>query len=235
MAKSIEPRSVSELPENPNNARTVTSEKLTQLGKAIHEFGDLGCIVFNRSTKRLVCGHQRIKTIDPETPVEITTRYKKATRTGTIAEGFILLDGEQFKYREVLWTEPKETAASIAANRNAGAFDDKLLRDQLSSLSDFNIDLDLTMFDEKERKKLFKSFDIDEGKKAKNESRVASDDVKTVSLTFTAEKLDEFNSNVMFFQRELQIDNVTDTISAVLRSARSAFEGGKDDLVGEAH
>lgn len=148
-------KSLGELSPNPENPRKISEAKLKQLGKALHEFGDLSGIIFNRKTKHLVSGHQRLKLLDRDTEIQIERTYKAATRTGTVAEGFVLLDGERINYREVLWGRVKEKAAALAANRNAGDWDNALLSDWFSELSGFEYDLDFTMFDDKERLKFF--------------------------------------------------------------------------------
>lgn len=149
---------VSDLNPNPKNPRIVTDEKLSMLKKTVIEFGDLSGIVFNRKTKRLVGGHQRTKLNDEDTPVEITKKYSKPTKTGTVAEGFILLEGERFTYREVQWSEQREKAANIAANKGAGEWDLPQLSDWMKDLSSFDadFDMDLTGFDEDERQDFFK-------------------------------------------------------------------------------
>lgn len=145
---------ISELAPNPKNPRTITDDKLTQLKKALLEFGDLSGVVYNRKTKQLVGGHQRTKLFDKETRVVITYQHLKPTKTGTLAEGYILLKGERFSYREVSWPKHREMAANLAANKGAGTWDLPQLGEWLKELSDFDvgIDLDLTMFDEDELK-----------------------------------------------------------------------------------
>lgn len=144
---------LSELSKNPKNPRTITEEKLKQLALALKEFGDLSGIVFNRKTKRLVSGHQRQKSIDGE--ITYLKKYPKPTRNGTVAEGYIEVNGERFSYREVLWSEDKEKAANIAANKNAGEWDLPQLGKWMKELSSTKFDINLTMFDESEIDKLF--------------------------------------------------------------------------------
>jgi hypothetical protein len=140
------------LAHNGHNPRTITDSKLKQLRKALLEFGDLSGIVFNTKTKQLVGGHQRTKLIDDKTPVVITKRFEKPTRTGTIAQGYVELKGERFSYREVSWEPLREKAAAIAANKNAGEWDLEQLSATLKELTHFDVDfdLDLTMFSTKE-------------------------------------------------------------------------------------
>lgn len=145
---------VADLAPNPKNPRTITDKKLTQLKKALAEFGDLGGLVFNRRTGMLVGGHQRAKLFPKDAEIKVTKSYDKPTKVGTVAEGFVLVRGERFKYREVDWDETREKAANIAANKGAGEWDLSALSDWMREIDDFGFDLDLTMFDEEERKAL---------------------------------------------------------------------------------
>lgn len=103
----------------------------------MHEFGDLGCIVFNVRSKTLVSGHQRSAVMPESSAVKIETKYEAPTPTGTVAEGFVEVDGEKIKYREVDWDKEKETAAMLAANRHGGDWDQELLRVALMDIKDY--------------------------------------------------------------------------------------------------
>ncbi len=141
------------LAKNPKNPRKITEKKLEMLKKSVLEFGNLDGIVYNRQLERLVGGHQR-QTLDPEAIVEITIKYDPPTSTGTIAEGYAILHGERFSYREVMWDENKDKAGNIAANKGAGQWDYPQLREWMQELDDLNYDMDLTMHDEEERENL---------------------------------------------------------------------------------
>ncbi len=147
---------VADLKPNARNPRKITDKRLSQLSKAVEEFGDLSGIVFNRKTKELVSGHQRLKLFEKDTEITIDVAHKKPTKNGTVAEGFIVLRGERFPYREVSWDETRQKAATIAANNSAGSWDNNILGDWLLDIDDMGMDLDLTMFDELERKKFQK-------------------------------------------------------------------------------
>jgi hypothetical protein len=142
-------KSLKDLNPNPSNPRKITDEILNSLQKSLVEFGDLSGFVFNRTTNRLVGGHQRQKVL-PDVPIVIDKIYSEPTKAGTIAEGHLEIDGEIHKYREVLWDEVKEKAANIAANKHGGSWDYDILSDWLIDLDSHNIDLDLTGFDKKE-------------------------------------------------------------------------------------
>jgi hypothetical protein len=164
-----------DLTPNDKNPRTITPEKLEFLTRSMKEFGDLSGIVFNRKTGTLVGGHQRIKSLK-DGVVEMLQTYKKPTPTGTVAEGFIKIDGERYSYREVSWDETKEKAANIAANKGAGTWDLPKLSEMLKDIDTFGFDLDLTMFSEFERADLFPDLvDVQGHQRAKTGSK----DVKT--------------------------------------------------------
>lgn len=157
---------VAQLKPNPKNPRTITDVKLGLLKKALNEFGDLGGFVFNRSTQQLVGGHQRAKLFDKKAAVTIDKRYPKPTKTGTVAEGFIVLKGERFRYREVQWDSIKEKAANIAANKGAGEWDFSELGNWFKEIDGLSFDLDLTMFDEDERARFLETDKEEDDKKA---------------------------------------------------------------------
>lgn len=141
---------LSDLKPNLENPRTITDAKLKGLKKALLKFGDLGGFVYNRKSKQLVGGHQRAK-LFPQGEVVITRKYEKPTKTGTVSEGFVKLNGERHKYREVLWDQNTERAANIAANKGGGEWNQEILRDWMQDLSKQSFDLDSTMFDKSER------------------------------------------------------------------------------------
>ena len=129
------------------NPRTITKQELDRLKKAFEEYGDLSGIIRNIRTGRLVGGHQRVKVIPKDAAIQITERYTEPTRTGTIAHGFIVIDGEKYTYREVDWDEHREKAANIAANAHGGDWDEDKLGELLKELSaDINFDIELTGF-----------------------------------------------------------------------------------------
>lgn len=140
---------VASLAPQPENPRTITPAKAAQLKKTLLEFGDISGVVFNVKTKHLVGGHRRVENFDQGASVVYTKKYKKPTKTGTVAEGHILLKGEKFSYREVNWPLAREKAANLAANKNAGEWDLPQVGKWIKELGSFDvdIDLDLTGFD----------------------------------------------------------------------------------------
>jgi hypothetical protein len=148
---------VSDLKANKRNPRTISKEKREMLKKAIEEFGDLGGVVFNRQTKQLVGGHQRISVLPKGSKVVIENTYDPPTRTGTVADGHILISDERFMYREVDWPLVREESANIAANQHGGSWQDDKLREILADLVSAGIDMDLVGFTTDELAKLMGS------------------------------------------------------------------------------
>lgn len=138
------------LKDNPRNPRKISEEQKMMLKKSLQEFGDLSGIVFNRKSGVLVGGHQRIHSLPEQPYITISARYPEGSRTGTVAEGFIEIEGEKHKYREVEWDDVKEKAAMIAANKQGGEWDFPGLTELITELDAENIDLDLIGFEDKE-------------------------------------------------------------------------------------
>lgn len=140
-----------------NPRKEMSDEKLISLKKALWEFGDLSGIVFNIRTGNLVSGHQRCKVLPRENEITITKKYDPPTRTGTVAEGYVLIDSEKYQYREVDWPEDKEKAANLAANNQGSVNDPDLLSALLKELDTLDtVDMSLTGFDKKELDKIIK-------------------------------------------------------------------------------
>ncbi len=159
------------------NPRKISKAELERLKKALDDFGDLGGIIFNRRTGRLVGGHQRISVLPVDAVIE-KTELSDRTRTGTVAHGYIIIEGEQYAYREVDWDETREKAANIAANAHGGDWDNDKLADLLKELSDIpEFDFGLTGFSPMEFEDLFAFGTLDPSpmKKAFEGNRGGSD------------------------------------------------------------
>ena len=135
-----------ELSGNPRNPRKITDERLKMLKKALEQFGDLSGIVFNRRSKQLVGGHQRLKVLPLDAEIIIDRLHETPTKTGTVAEGHITIDEDTFRYREVDWDDATEKAANIAANQHGGDWDYPQLTEWLHELDALNVDLELAGF-----------------------------------------------------------------------------------------
>lgn len=153
-----------DLKGNPENPRVASPEKLAMLKKSLAEFGDLSGIVYNRTTKMLIGGHQRKEVFPKDSKVIIQKKYTRPTKTGTVAEGVVEAGGERYAYREVVWDEVKEKAANIAANKGAGSWELDKLGDWMKDLDGMGFDLDLTMWDADERLQFFADNNFKPGK-----------------------------------------------------------------------
>ena len=158
------------------NPRKISPDQLKALARSLAEFGDLSGIVFNRKTGNMIGGHQRVKTLDPDSLIVISEEGKMqfdgdADGARSIAVGYVDTPFGRLVYREVSWSEQKERAANLAANKHGGEWDIPKVKELLVSLDDGKFDLSLTGFDEKELQAL-----IDYGAKAPMPEAEASED-----------------------------------------------------------
>lgn len=174
------------------NPRKITKEQLESLKKAMEEFGDLSGIVFNRRTGNMVGGHQRIKVIPEDAEIHKTS-FKNPTRTGTVAEGYILLGGEKFIYREVDWDLNHEKLANIAANKQGGEFDDDMLAALISELNNADCDVGMTGFSQDEIDKMLDA--LEETLEEKQEE-LKPYTMTHILISFPPSKLMEIQSHI---------------------------------------
>lgn len=139
-----------DLAQNPNNPRKISEDQLKRLHKSLEFFGDLSGIIYNKKSGHLISGHQRSKALPDDSVITIEHKYKKPTAAGTVAEGFIDIYGERFKYREVQWDSRTENAAMVAANAHGGEWDYPMLTELLLDLDSINIPLDVVGFSDEE-------------------------------------------------------------------------------------
>jgi len=141
-----EPRSLDDLRPNPLNPREDWKpEQVESFTRSLDRFGDLGGIVRNLTTDHLVGGHKRVAVFRQATKVEVTATPQAEDRQGTVAHGYVIVDGNRFAYREVRWTEEIETAANLAANRWAAEWQWQGVSEALKGISDLTL-LGLTGF-----------------------------------------------------------------------------------------
>lgn len=163
----MELKSLEQLNKNPKNPRKISKQDFANLKQSIAKFGDLSGIVFNRTTGRLVGGHQRIEAFNAlpsKAQVIITQNFDQPNQVGTVALGYVDYNNEQYAYREVQWDEATETAANIAANRIQGEFDLDLLAElnqELAQLENADEMLKLTGQSDKELERLNKMAGIE--------------------------------------------------------------------------
>lgn len=89
----------------------------------------------------LISGHQKQKSIPPNSQVKIEHKYDAPSAARTVADGYVLIDGEKFKYREVDADEVWEAEAILAANKHSGEWDSDLLRVMVADLPTMDLGL----------------------------------------------------------------------------------------------
>lgn len=125
-----------ELTPNELNPRQISLERLERLKKSMEAYGDISGIVFNRRTRKSVGGHQRVKILGGNCTIECKY-FDNPDKQGTVGIGYILTaEGAKYSYREVDWPAPLEYAAMIAANSHGGEWDEELLRQTLTLISE---------------------------------------------------------------------------------------------------
>lgn len=132
---------IKDLKPNPKNPRRMTQTALGSLRKSLAKYGDLSGFVYNRRSKTLISGHQKQKTIPPDSTIKIEQKYDQPTSAFTVADGYVLIDGERFKYREVDADHTWESEAMIAANKHSGQWDDDLLKVLVADIPSMNLEL----------------------------------------------------------------------------------------------
>ena len=151
------PTDIGSIALNPSNPRTISTESKDRLRRSLDQFGDISGVVFNRKTGHLVGANQRVSLFrDAGAQLHIEHRGD-ADKRGTVARGYVLLDGDRYGYREVEWDLPKEQAAMLAANNHAGEWDNEAVSKIIAELDD---DLrGLTGFDASEIEKIIRGLD----------------------------------------------------------------------------
>lgn len=160
------------------NPRKISKEELETLKKCLEEYGDLSGIVVNIRTGTMIGGHQRTKTIPEDAVIERTENYQQPTRTGTVAHGYISINGERYAYREVDWPLEKEKAANLAANATGGDWNMAEVQKIINELSEASFDLHLTGFETGELENIIKDCRLEPAvmKKAFEKSAEEMDD-----------------------------------------------------------
>lgn len=142
--------SVKDLKGAAYNPRVISDKRLRALQSSYETYGDLSGVVFNKSSRVLVSGHQRLKTLAGKKTRIVTTPHVDSY--GTVAIGHIEVQSDKgvskIPIRIVQWSDKKvEMAANIAANAHGGDFDRDKLRAILAKLDDKTFDIELTGLD----------------------------------------------------------------------------------------
>jgi DNA modification methylase len=138
------------------NPRKISDKQFDELKQWLAELGDLSGIVHDINSNQVISGNQRTKVFSlKESDIVITEKYKKPTKTGTIALGYVIYNGEKFNYRQVKWSPKQCDKASIIANKAGGEWDEDKLAEFFSAddLSEWGFEADeLDFYDDLEVK-----------------------------------------------------------------------------------
>lgn len=216
-------RDLKELKAYAKNPRKMKKEDFEKLQASLDEFGDLSGVVFNRQTGQLVGGHQRTNIFRQKgANVVITEEYKKPSKTGTVAEGYVELDGERYSYREVDWNEEQEARANILANKVSGQWDFDMLANAF--------DVDTLLASGWQASELgFATTAESEGKDqdtlSESMESYLSGNIKQVVLYFSAE---EFENVVPRLDKIMEAEGVASHTEAFLKMLEH-YEGTKSN------
>lgn len=175
-------KTIESMTPDPMNPRAISKQAFAQLKSMLDKFGDLSGVVENQQTNQLVGGHMRVRAfqeLGANPNVQITQRFEVPTRNGTLAIGYVLLNGEPFTYRLVDWSKTKQAAANLAANKagELANWDNDLLAEVMHDIqTNDEALLKLTGFDDKEIEKLMK----DSGAVETDDDETPPDDGKMI-------------------------------------------------------
>lgn len=147
-----------DLKKNPRNPRKISSEKLDALKKSLEKYGDLSGVVYNRRSGQLISGHQRHSAGFLESEIEIVKTFFAPNKQGTVAIGWVHIDGENHKYREVDVDPILEMEMNLAANKHGGEWDFSILPEWLNELDSHNVEMDIVGWSEDELAKIMAPF-----------------------------------------------------------------------------
>jgi len=118
---------LTDLNPHEKNPRLISDKKKNKLSETLEKYGDLSGVVFNLENQKLVGGHMRVETFkNAKTSIEYTEQRQQPDKQGTIAHGYIVIKGNKYAYREVLWEDNlAHEAAMIIANYAGGDWDDE--------------------------------------------------------------------------------------------------------------
>jgi hypothetical protein len=208
---------IKDLKEYHKNPRKMTEEDFDLLKDTLKKYGDLSGIVFNVRNQQLVGGHRRSDAFrdgDPE--IEITQRFDPPTPTGTVAVGYVIVDGERFSYREVDWDDLMHEGANIVANKVGGTWDfDKLA-------NEFSLDL-LKETGWKEFELSFVSSGDDDSEGNLDRTPMAGSAetylagaMKQITLVFTKEEFDKIMTRVEAAKDDFEVESNADLFVKLL-------------------
>lgn len=122
--------------KNPRKDLQPEDPEFKKIDNSIRSFGFLEPIIFNTRTKKIVGGHQRLKTV----------AFRGIKELHTIQLGAYTWAFTDTELKEL--SEQEEMAANIALNKAQGDWDMEQLFSNLQELKESDFDIALTGFDE---------------------------------------------------------------------------------------
>ncbi len=184
------------------NPRVISEWQQEVLADSLKKFGDLSGVVYNKRTKQLVGGHQRIHVLENNPKI---VKHEHKDSVGTVAIGYIETDFGQLQYREVDWDLTTEKAANIAANKIGGEWDDEKLALMIKDLMEAGeIDVNITGFDDDEINDLLLILDDEEFEDDDDDDGEFEDDDDEKKAT---DIYDEFMDDITVQQKTLYPSN----------------------------
>ncbi len=205
------------------NPRKITEKMFNLLGDSIKEFGDLSGIVFNVRSQEIIGGNQRTQFFKKnDKDVEIHTTPVTASKVGTVAQGYVIFQGEKYNYREVDWDEKKSERANLNANKMGGFFDQDMLANQ------FDIeDLKLAGFEDFELGMFESEIKVDKSDLEQTMDSYLEGNIKQIVLFFTAEEFENVMPRMEALMKELNVQNHTEAFLKILEEHEKKNEGNK--------
>lgn len=115
------------------NPRKITDGQRADLEKHLRALGDLSGIVHDLNSDQIIGGNQRSDVFDINNcEIVIEHKNKKPDKQGTVAQGYVIWEGNRYSYREVHWTKKQCRLANLVANKAGGTWDEELLKKYFS-------------------------------------------------------------------------------------------------------
>lgn len=194
------------------------------------ELVDVNTLSFDPSNARLH-GNKNLDSIKgslvkfgQQTPIVIDEKGVVLKGNGTLAAAKSLSWQKVWAIRASL-DNVQKAAYAIADNRSSelATWDNDVLAKTILSIRD-DFDMGDIGFDDWDMKKILGEDDASERKRSNKSKNRSDSSIKTVQLSFTEETAEEFQELIEYFQTELSITSLTDTILEVLRTCRDAAQ-----------
>lgn len=181
------------------NPRKISDEDYKKLSNSIAEYGLVDPIIINLQNMHIIGGHQRYDVL-LEKYVSGDEKYAELQliRRGDI--GWIFLD-EELTVKDL----NHEKSLNITLNKVQGEWNLEKLEEVFQDISTEGIPLELTGFDEKEIKDMFKDIDLSSFDDGLDES-LSDEEPKEVTHSKNRKEIECPNCHHVFFEHEILDD-----------------------------